>query len=163
MLLGCRCVEGAAALRVPPTLMTTPHWRPTCVGAVATQGTLAVAHWQPTCIGGPLASAPSPQGDARRPSLSQRLAPATRHRRTGRATPPIIASAAAQSPTRRACRAVPSAPPALVSDPRHLSHTATLCLTNTDISSLPYKTPWNFYREGMILPVFGFVYPEVRE
>ena len=25
---------------------------------------------------------------------------------------------------------------------------------DTDISSLPYKTPWNFYREGMILPVF---------
>ena len=101
-------------------------------------------------------------GDARRPHLSQQLAPATRHRRTGRATPPIIASAAAQSPTRRACRAV-QPPPALVSDPRHLSHTATLCLTNTDISSVPYKTPWNFYREGTILPVFGFVYPEVRE
>ena len=27
-------------------------------------------------------------------------------------------------------------------------------VANTDISSLPYKTPWNFYREGMILPVF---------
>ena len=54
-------------------------------------------------------------------------------------------------------------PTALVSNPRHLSHRPTLCLTNTDISSLPYKTPWNFYREGMILPVFGFVYPEVRE
>ena len=26
--------------------------------------------------------------------------------------------------------------------------------TKTDKSSLPYKTPWNFYREGMILPVF---------
>lgn len=72
-------------------------------------------------------------GDAHRPSLSRPYA--------GRATPPIIASAAAQSPTRRACRAVPSAPPALVSDPRHLSHSPTLCLTNTDISSVPYKTP----------------------
>ena len=27
--------------------------------------------------------------------------------------------------------------------------------TNTDISSLPYKTPCIFYREGMILPVFA--------
>ena len=27
------------------------------------------------------------------------------------------------------------------------------CLTNTEISSLPYKTPWKNYREGMILPV----------
>ena len=26
--------------------------------------------------------------------------------------------------------------------------------TKTDKSSLPYKTPWNFYREGMKLPVF---------
>ena len=29
--------------------------------------------------------------------------------------------------------------------------------TDTDISSLPYKTPWNFYREGMILPVFACI------
>ena len=27
--------------------------------------------------------------------------------------------------------------------------------TKTDKSSLPYKTPWNFYREGMKLPVFA--------
>lgn len=45
----------AAALRVPPVfeggarinddaaLTTTPHWRPACIGAVAAQGTLAVA------------------------------------------------------------------------------------------------------------------------
>ena len=135
VLLGCHCVEGGAALRVPPTLTTTPHWRPTCIGAVAAQETLANAalaahlHWRRRRT-----------GDARRPHLSQQLAPATRHRRTGCATPPIIASAAAQSPTRRACRAV-QPPPALVSDPRHLSHTATLCLTNTYISSVPYKTP----------------------
>ena len=159
MLLGCRCIESATALRVPPTLMTTPHWRPTCVGAVATQGTLAVA-----ALAAHLHRRRRHTGDARRPHLSQQLAPATSHRPPRARRPhPASSRAAAQPPTRRACRAVPSAPPALVSDPRHLSHTATLCLTNTDISSLPYKTPWNFYREGMILPVFGFVYPEVRE
>ena len=35
--------------------------------------------------------------------------------------------------------------------------------TNTDISSLPYKTPWNFYREGMILPVFVYLCLSVPE
>ncbi len=29
--------------------------------------------------------------------------------------------------------------------------------TKTDKSSLPYKTPWNFYREGMKLPVFACI------
>lgn len=52
-------------------------------------------------------------GEARRPSLSQQLAPATRHRRTGCATPPTIASAAAQPLTRRACRAERAAHPGL--------------------------------------------------
>ena len=98
--LGCRCVEGAAHINDNAALAAHLHWRRRRTG------------------------------DARRPRLSQQLAPA---------------------------------PTALVSDPRHLSHAPTLCLTNTDISSVPYKTPWNFYREGMILPVFGFVYPEVRE
>lgn len=44
-------------------------------------------------------------GDAHRPSLSRPYA--------GRATPPIIASAAAQPPTRRACRAERAARPSL--------------------------------------------------
>ena len=29
--------------------------------------------------------------------------------------------------------------------------------TKTDKTSLPYKTPWNFYREGMKLPVFACI------
>gem|GEM_PF-4594828 len=42
-------------------------------------------------------------------------------------------------PNHRPAITVP--PPTLVSDPKHLSHTATLWFTNTDISSVPYKTP----------------------
>ena len=55
--------------------------------------------------------------------------------RTGDAQPAPLAPASSRRP------AITAPPPTLVSDPRHLSHTATLCLTNTDISSVPYKTP----------------------
>ena len=71
-------------------------------------------------------------GDAHRPSLSRPYA--------GRAA--RIPHLPVPPPSHQhAERAVPSALPALVSDPRHLSHRPALCLTNTDISSVPYKTP----------------------
>ena len=76
------------------------------------------------------------------------LAPASSHRPSITAPPPSH---------HHAERAAPGAPPALlpgilplppaqppptlVSEPKHLSHTATLRFTNTDISSVPYKTP----------------------
>ena len=39
---------------------------------------------------------------------------------------------------------------------KHASYRRALrkCHTNTEISSVPYKTPWKNHREGMILPVF---------
>ena len=37
---------------------------------------------------------------------------------------------------------------------RHGAYMLCAASADTDISSLPYKTPWNFYREGMILSVF---------
>ena len=38
--------------------------------------------------------------------------------------------------------------------PASLTLPAPRLFTNTDIPSVAYKTPCNFYREGMILPVF---------
>ena len=70
----------------------------------------------------PLALAPPPALGTLSPRLSRQRAAA--------AQPP---------PNHRPAITVP--PPTLVSDPKHLSHTATLWFTNTDISSVPYKTP----------------------
>ena len=71
-------------------------------------------------------------GDARRPRLSRPYAGCAARIPHLPVPPPSH---------QHAERAVPSAPTTLVSDPRHLSHSPTLCLTNTDISSVPYKTP----------------------
>ena len=37
---------------------------------------------------------------------------------------------------------------------RHTWLDAQIWFTDTQISSVPYKTPWKNHREGMILPVF---------
>ena len=39
--------------------------------------------------------------------------------------------------------------------PARLTRPSSRLFTNTDISSVAYKTPCNFYREGTILPVFA--------
>ena len=110
--------EGGARINDDAALTTTPCWRPACIGAVARTGDAQPA---------PL---PALRRACRPHSASSRAAA-----RTGDAQPAPLAPASSRRP------AITAPPPTLVSDPKHLSHTATLWFTNTDISSVPYKTP----------------------
>ena len=40
---------------------------------------------------------------------------------------------------------------------RHTWLDAQIWFTDTQISSVPYKTPWKNHREGMILPVYACI------
>ena len=128
MLLGCRCIESATALRVPPTLMTTPHWRPTCVGAVATQGTLAVA-----ALAAHLHRRRRHTGDARRRRIGSPLASApSPHRGRSPSAPLTAASTSDQPPTAQ------GAPPA--------SRIFPCCCPATNTPSVPCRArrpPWS--------------------
>ena len=114
----------AAALRVPPVFEGAARINddaapaPACIGAAARTGDAQPA---------PL---PALRRACRPHSASSRAAA-----RTGDAQPAPLAPASSRRP------AITVPPPTLVSDPKHLSHTATLRFTNTDISSVPYKTP----------------------
>ena len=108
----------AAALRVPPVFE----------GGARINDDAALTTtpcWRPACIG----AAARISGAVATPATPSMSLSLPRHR-------PHL-------PRKRAATAQPPAhpPPTLVSDPKHLSHTATLWFTNTDISSVPYKTP----------------------
>ena len=123
----------AAALRVPPIFegaarinddaaLTTPRRRPLALAPPPALGTLS-PHLSRPYAGRAVRILPLPAPPPALGTLSPRLS----RQRAAAAQPP------AQPPAHP--------PPTLVSDPKHLSHTATLRFTNTDISSVPYKTP----------------------
>ena len=112
-----------------------------------------------------------PSHPLRPPSVLQS---GTRHQSPGQATPATgpeqpdlrpASLAPARSPSSQAypspllqAHQHPSQPQPVLPQPGHRPASLTLppsCLfTDTDISSVAYKTPCNFYREGTILPVF---------
>ena len=142
----------AAALRVPPVFEGGA-----CINDDAalttTTPSMSLSHATARTSPGPTPGVPSafclfPRrrphwGRSARASRASEQPPPSHYCAAAQPPPNHRPAITAPPPSRRQTTAQPPAhpPPTLVSDPKHLSHTATLRFTNTDISSVPYKTP----------------------